>query len=367
MPSPTARVAAPPPRGCLFIPAIAADVPVRLDPSAARSRILARFCRASAAAGVPLPSGEFRGIEEVLRAQWLQQLQRCMAPQCFAGAPATPAFQVDDQSLQVVIGACADLTVYRLKPVVEALEASRPGLGWFVHGVLAAAPQHALQLYDTGFTTCLLDGLQLDLDAFSDECYARMLLSEQGDAPPPDQPVPAECIDALREQYAYWPSQLLRDVDGHAHLLGHWGGAGGCRPAQLTPARAAHWLRTHSRHAAADLVRTALALEAACRRDSKRAFAWYREDDLDSVGALCFLAWDQPAMLLEAVSHHEQNTMNGGQAEEAFARCAVLLDARAFEKRVCALARATAAYFERWGLLAKLLSFFPVWVAGHES
>ncbi|HEX2543449.1 MAG TPA: PRTRC system protein F [Ramlibacter sp.] len=347
------------PWGCLCLPAIGARVPARLARDDIRQRQLARFARAAVRCGLPLPPGAFSDLAHVVTAQWSAYLAQRYPTHTFDALAGAPVVEIDDHGLRVVIHAQSHLNAYQLQPVIAPLEAQAPGLGWFVESVLAQASAHGLQVYDMGMAGYMLEVFHGDLDDFSDAAYARAILREQGDTVP-DGPIPAGTLEELRAQYGFWPSDLLAEVGGHAHLLGAW--HEGQPKRRVLAARAAHrWLRTHREHPGAVVVDAALRLRRAFANDRDRAFLWQGQDDgTETLGAMCFLAWDSPELLFEAVQHWEENQYNGGMAVEAFARSGVL-PAEASDTELQALVRSLRAYLHRWALLAQLLAHFPVW------
>lgn len=309
-----------------------------------------------------MPTGEFLTIEEVVKAQWTQHLER-FPDGVFAGVRGEPTISVTDTSLCVVIGACTSLNVYQLKPVVEQLEAAAPGLGWFLQGALQEANYHGHEQYEMSRVTYILDGLHWDMDEFTDQAYARRLLEDQG-VEPPDGEIPEETMESLRADYSFWPSEILDEVEGHEHLLG----MSSKQPKRLKPVAVRQWLLQNADHPLAEAVSVGLDLLKACAADRERKFVWNgQEDDLDSLGALCFVCWDNPNLLLEAISHYEQNQYNGGQCVEAFARHVLDLTGTVTDTQLRTFARTAADYFNRWALLGKLLSNFPTWEDDDET
>ncbi len=233
----TAPVPRAAPPGCFYIPAIDAAIPDKLCQDVKRGQMLARFATVAADAGVPLPEGTFLSIEEVAAAQWQQWFQRSFPADAFRGLVGAPVLRVTDEVLQVVIGAKSNLDVYRLKPVIEKMESTAPGLGWFVHSVINLASCHAHEIYDMSRASYMMDAYYWDMDEFSDEAYARLVMQHEGQDPP-NGPIPPETLAQLRTEYRYWPSDVLKDVDGHAHLLGHVPAPNYVKPPTLTPAKA---------------------------------------------------------------------------------------------------------------------------------
>lgn len=311
---------------------------------------------------MPLPEGGFLTIEQVLAAQWNQFLASRYPSGTFEALAATPVVEIDDAFLRIIMYAQSHLNAYQLQPVIEPLEAETTGLGWFVEAVLTQASGHGLLLYDMGMASYMLEVFHADLEEFTDQAYARALLLQNGrQLPRRGRPLPQQTIDQLREQYGFWPSDLLADVGGHAHLLRQGYVPAAARPKVLSARGAARWLANHSGHALSGAVAAAIALQGALARDPQRAFSWNGEvDETETLGALGFVAWQQPQLLFEAVQHFEENQHNGGMAVEALARRILpLADASAAQLR--ALARGTVAYLHRCALLARLLACFPIW------
>ena len=225
------------PPGFFYFPAIDTAIPDKLCQDVKRGQMLARFATVAADAGVPLPEGTFLSIEEVAAAQWQQWFQRSFPADAFRGLVGAPVLRVTDEVLQVVIGAKSNLDVYRLKPVIEKMESTAPGLGWFVHSVINLASCHAHEIYDMSRASYMMDAYYWDMDEFSDEAYARLVMQHEGQDPP-NGPIPPETLAQLRTEYRYWPSDVLKDVDGHAHLLGHVPAPNYVKPPTLTPAKA---------------------------------------------------------------------------------------------------------------------------------
>jgi len=350
--------------GSFLIPALDPDIPVLISQGRRRQQVLARLAKATAAKGVPLPQGTFNNIEDVVREQWSQMLNSCLPADATAFTPARPAVVVTDDHLQVVIGSSPTLSLYRLKPVVESLETASPGLGWFVHSVLELATYHGHEIYDMRMVAYLIDMHHSEMNEFTDQAYARAVLAHEGQTYP-EGDLSDEVMAELRDQYSFWPSDLLEGVDGHAHLL--WWSAKG-KPKVLPEAAVRKWLATHKRHKGASVVGTALELYKAFKKDKQRSFIWNGgEDETETVGALGFVAWDDPRVLLEAVQHHEEMVLNGGQGEEAFARYRMPIDEEVSDAQLRRFVSDSVDYFNRWGLLVRLLSHFPIWESDDET
>ncbi|TWO71491.1 PRTRC system protein F [Caenimonas sedimenti] len=361
--------------GCFCLPALDEAIPTELTNERGRRRSLARFAQASEKIGVPLPSGTFTSIEQMLEAQWSGYATSVFAHLSEELAPAKPYVTVRDDRLEVAIGACSGLSVYRLKPVIEALEAAEPGIGWFVHSVLDKCRVHGHEIYDLALAGYVFYG-HIDMHEFTDEAYARALLWEEGVEPPEDGPLPPDQIEEMRGNYGMWPSDTIADAGGFKHLYGYVAvetgpksarGETDRRPKVASDTKVRQWLRANGGHQLQPAVDVALRLKTALAMDKDRAFVWhsprdpYQGEDWDPMGALALLTWDDPGLLIEAVEHHEQNLMNGGQAIEAFARTSLPLSAATRLTKLVDLASDTKQYLQRWSLLAELLSHLPLW------
>jgi PRTRC genetic system protein F len=363
-----ALAALPAPTGGLYIPTLDEVVPARFSKDLQRSQTLARFAKAAECAGVPLPSGTFLTIEQVVAEQWTQFLATNYQLGIFDGLAGAPALTVSDERLEFVINSESTLNAFQLKPVVEALEAAACGLGWFVESVLFAASCHGHQMYDLGMVSYMVEVFHYDMEEFSDRGYARALLINNGDAVPPAlDAITQEMIDELKDQYNFWPGDLIEDAGGHVHLLRQGHVPGQKSPKVMSERQAAKWLKAHRQHKFAGAVDAAIRLHKALQKDPLREFVWSRHDDeTEPLGAMCFLCWEDPTLLFEAVSHYEQNQYNGGEAVEAFARRVADL-ADATDEDLQDVAVTTVEYFNRWALLGKLLSHFPIWEDDDET
>ena len=351
--------------GLFALPAISQEIPVVIEEASERSRVMARFALASEAQGLQLPGGNFIRLEEVVAQQWTLHLNS-IADRFGETLLGSPSLVVTDEDVTVLIGARAGIDTFRLKPVIEALEQSLPGLGWFVVDVLSTARCSGLFFYDMTMVAYHLDYRLSDLDEFTDEAYARVILSEEGTRDYDDESeVPPEQIEEMREAYQFWPSYILDAVGGHIHLLGLGGIAISKKTpskprARITSARVKKWLKENAEDAGASCIRAALELSKALAAKDSPDFSFYvRGDDVESVGAMCFIAWDDPDMVWEAVGHAEEMSYNSGDVVEAYARKTYPLSGGITDQQLAELVNDTKGFLNRWHLLEKLVSHFP--------
>jgi len=358
-------------QSCFILPRLEPTIPVRLSTDGSMGRTLARLVQLACDAGVPVPKGNgFESIEQVLQAQWQSYLESAMPDvqhlQLLAGEPKIRVF---DRRLEFAMEATSRLNVFQLKPVITDLERAKAGLGWYVAKVLSHGHAHGHAFYDMAVAANGLPYQFQELDSFTDEAFARYLIQyEEGEDDAEE--ISAERMEQLRQHYTFWPSEISAALDGNTHLLdGPYYDASW--PALLKRAEAKKWLQRHPNHTRAQVVACALALDEACELDRDHAFvySWASlaqthdeevDDGEEAIGAAAFVAWDDPSMLIELVEHHEQYILNG-QGGTDYARCWIPLGRPDQDELMYRLVTATAAYFRRWGLVARLLSHFPIW------
>ena len=351
--------------GLFALPAISQEIPVVIEEASERSRVIARFALASEAQGLQLPGGNFTRLEEVVAQQWNLHLES-IADHFGETLLGCPSLVVTDEDMTVLINARAGIDTFRLKPVIEALEQSLPGLGWFVADVLGSARCTGLFFYDMTMVAYHLDYRLSDLDEFSDQAYARVILAEEGDREYEDETeVPPEQIEEMRQSYQFWPSQILEAVGGHVHLLGLGGIAISKKTAsiprkRLSKARVRKWLKENAEDTGASCIRAALDLSKALEAKDSPDFSFYvRGDDVESIGAMCFVAWDDPEMVWEAAGHAEEMAYNSGDVVEAYARKTYPLIGGITDQQLAELVKDTLGFLNRWHLFEKLVSHFP--------
>lgn len=340
--------------GIFSLPRLQPEIPLVLTRSGQRALMLARFVRAAQEIGVPLPEGNFASIEQVAAAQWQSFISTSCDPRIMDLLAGAPRIEVTDQHFRFWVDARSNLNVFQEKPVIEALESAKAGLGWYVHDVITGGHGHGLGLYDIEVATYY--GMPYhyhEMDEFTDREYARWILQDEGRDP---SELTDELLKDMRGDYTYWPSDILETLGGHGHLMR---ATGFKHPKCLKQKDVRAWLARNRRHHLAAVVDAALRLDAEWGADKERTFCFSLESGGDSIGAPAFLTWDDPDLLVELIQHHEETIYNGGEGYEAFAVATLSSDAPDRDLRELALA--SVSYFKRWALLAECLSHFPVW------
>ena len=147
-----ALAALPAPTGGLYIPTLDEVVPARFSKDLQRSQTLARFAKAAECAGVPLPSGNFLTIEQVVAEQWTQflatnyqlgiferKLARGQQVEDILAVNAAPGFSEHHSGLALDIGAPDE-------PPAEASFERTPAFEWLGeragdHGLAMSYPR----------------------------------------------------------------------------------------------------------------------------------------------------------------------------------------------------------------------------------
>lgn len=346
--------------GTFVLPGIASDVPLTLGTLSNAYQLLARFSLAAEQAGFELPGGDFINVESTVKQQFQGWLDKQITPTAHQLLGGQPNIEVNDQQVLFYMQAPSNLEVVRLSPVIEALEAKVPGLGWYVNHVIEQAPGHGMNIY--GPSLMGYQAMYYLQEAESDEEFVIARYEEEHGEPPASEDIP-KLTEQYRQDHAYFPSDVLAQVGGHCHLLGWSTGLNKVKRLSSRQAMRAVKTATLSK-ALQQCVQDALDLDRLFRRDKERTFCWDGSDDVEPMGAVCFVAWDEFSLLAEMAEHYEQDLYNGGQAIEWLTRLSV--SASASPEELKQMARHVRSYFERWNALGKLLSNFPA-VQGEEN
>lgn len=317
--------------GTFVLPEIHSEIPSAFGKDSIRKQALAKFALATEQIGIPLPGGEFTSIEKILAQQWQDHLGKTLNEHARTHLKVLPEIIATDESLEVIMTARSELNTYRLKPIVEKLEKVVPGLGWYVQETISRVRAHGIEIYDS---LLLAYALEYNYEgAETDEEYVRILMENEGEDSA-DQELTDEVIARYKENYSWFPSDILKELDGHRRLLG-WAplkGAGQVRTKTLSRRQAINSLRNRKlKGKLRECVNDAIQLDRLLAVDKKSDVHWHEVDDADLIGAACFIAWDRPNLLWEQIEHHETNLYNGGMAYEALGKASISIDADAAE------------------------------------
>ena len=317
---------------------------------------LAKFSLAMEKLGLPLPGGLFTNPAKILKEQLHNWLEAQIGPSARAILNGAPHISATVEGMVFSMGATTDLELIKLKPLVETLESHHAGLGWYAVAVIERASVRGNGLYTPG--SMAYHAQSYFHGAESDREFVTEMRAMEGMDAPTDEEMP-ELLERALDDYGYLPSSLLASVDGHAHLLGWQPAEGAPRVVRLKRAEVvARLKRLELPQQLLQCVNDAMALDALLQKHNT-VYAPGRlhyEEDMEPIGAACFVAWDNPDLLFELAGHFEEDAYNCGTASENL----VLLEVKAgaspteFER----FARLVRDYFLQWNALGNLLAHF---------
>jgi PRTRC genetic system protein F len=129
----------------------------------------------------------------------------------------------------------------------------------------------------------------------------------------------------------------------------------------LDTARVSKWLNSQEPSTTmTQCVQAAIALRKALDAKGSPDFSFHTgADEVEPVGAMCFLAWDDPSILWDAAGHSEEMAYNSGEVLEAFARRTYPLGNGISDQQLADLVKDTKGFLKQWHLLEQLVSHFP--------
>jgi PRTRC genetic system protein F len=315
--------------GFWCIPAISDDIPLVLTSTGTVAPLhIAAFALEGHALGVALPRGKFTDPKHSLQRQWEQYIKG----ECGPDDPVNLNLQVavDEDRLRVLVSADPSLNIFRLKPVIERINAIDPKVGWFVYDAVKKASHEGYPIYQI---SDIADFAQMlwHQDCVTDAELAQQLRENEGTR---------DSMKTLRETYTFpWPSDMAKAVDGHEWMLMRYSfsrKAGRMVPTAKKPKSAtlaqAEAFAKHSR-APADLRKVVTAaielIDEINRKDSAMRTiprvkpadledSSYLDDDsyINPYGAACMVVWDDPTLMVDALEHWESSEMQDGYATE---------------------------------------------------
>jgi len=345
--------------GTFVLPRVSSEVPLVIGGEAIAYQSLAKFSLAAEKVGMALPGGPFTKLETIVKDQIQGWLEKQIGPKARETLRGQPSLIANSDGIEFFMNALSDLELLRLKPIVDALEANVAGLGWYVVDVIEKSHGRGIGLYSPA--SMGYHSYHYFCGAESDEEFVKQMraqVGEDGEENPSPEKM-EELIEQARNDYAYLPSSMLNSVDGHAHLLGWASPEGKPKRKYLKSKHVASLLKkTDLWEPLRQCVLDAIALDR-IYSTSKGAYSWdfsNDEDEMEPIGAACFIAWNSADMLFELIQHHEENTYNSGTAIECLCRLKVAAGAtpEEFEN----FARMLRTYFLQWNALGILLSHF---------
>lgn len=297
------------------LPGLAADIPMIINLRGDHDALAAGFILASEDAGVPLPTKTNGTLLEVLGRQWQQYIRSKTADLNRDYSDVEMCITLASDSLAISVRTESVVRTYRVKPLVQRLERVKPGLGWYIYDMFSQLYSRGLHFMDMSWYTWFTE--RFGTSPGTDEELAQTILEEQfGDDTeylPFDASRMEEYREALQDFMPAWPSEVVKALDGYAHLAGLPAGKGAkSKPKKLS--------KTVFRRLAADktlprkvseALKAAVALEA---QINKIECGLLTPDDGDRV-PLFLLAWDEPHIMWNIANSMLDDSMNSGVLE----------------------------------------------------
>ena len=277
---------------------------------------LAMFSLEAHRHGVGLPGGTFRTVEKTLVAQW----DKFIKSLTLSNDPLNVElqFKVEPEALVARVVCESRITTLRLKPLVEALNALQPGLGWWVFDVAARSDRDMFPMYSiSGFETLLRTDMWLD--SFSDQA----VLDRMNECCEEEQ-----TMEQLKDESSVlWPSDLIDSVDGHLWMLKvhdlpeeQRACAANQKPSLATLEEVSAFLNSRAPSELVAATKDFLMLHQELERSESqiklgtREFSEESMYDMETMGASCVLVWDDHALPWDLIEHAEQREMECGEA-----------------------------------------------------
>lgn len=305
----------PPAWQAFALPGLAADIPMIINLGGDHDVLTAGFILASEDAGVPLPANTNGTLLEVLGRQWQQYIRSKTADLSRDYSDVEMSITLASDSLALSVRTENVARTYRVKPLVQRLERIRPGLGWYVYDMFCGIYSRGLHYLDMSWYSWFTE--RYGASPGTDEEVAKTILEEQfyedTEYLPFDASRMEEYREALQDFLPAWPSEVVKDLDGYAHLAGLPVGKGAkSKPKKLS--------KTAFRKLAADktlprkvseALKAAAALEAQINKIEGGVLT---PEDGDRV-PLFLLAWDSPHIMWNIANSMLDDSMNSGVLE----------------------------------------------------
>lgn len=340
------------------LPILSGEIPTQMGTGHLTDLTLAKLSIASNRCGMTWPAGADPKLDLLVKNQWENHLNQSFGRSLGELLGGAPEIAVETNRITFTNRAVPNINVFAAKTLVMELEAETKGLGWYVYETATRGSSHGLHIYDTSLILYHFYA-RYELNEFNDHDFAHAVLEEEGR----DEEITEELIEELKEQYSYWPSDVLKDFEGAEHLFNPYSSQN--RPKVLNAPKVKRWLKNHPQHRLAPCVADALTLDAMLSEADSKLFGWC-DQETTQIGATCILCWSDPSLLFEAVQEYEQMEYSCGDAEEAYARIELTIPDTQTCDGLEPFTKSVTGYIKRWHQLEKLMSHFPL-VEGYES
>lgn len=309
------------------------------------SQQLASFGLKAHSSGVRLPSGRFDNLAHTLAGQWTEYASKQVGP--VDTLSAVLYLRTTESHLELSLACEQHIPVLRLKPVVEALNAAHPGMGWLVAKAVTDLVADYFPVYTPGAVRWFAEYVWHQ-GCSTDEDLMEQIRSEYS----PEEVGDLQTLEDFKDRWPHpWPSDFVADVEGHTFLFGD-------KTWPKLPTRAA--ARAFCGRKDVDPGLRACVKDAlAALQDfgkKKHICSDFDHPDDGSVGSTALVVWDDSHLAIETVEHHEQQCYEASEGSEIqFTYRAPLED----DEAITQLVRKTKALVKRFALASRLLSHFP--------
>lgn len=271
-----------------------------------------------------LPGGKFTTTHKTIQTQFGKYVEAV----CGKASPLALHLSITVKGGNIIatVSSSSDGELLRMKPLIEALNSAREGLGWWAYETASSAKQDRYQIYRPQDLYDFLEGTNC-FTKFSDQGVIDEYNEMNGESLTTREEVEAE-------YQFFWPSDLINSVDGHTWLLdaheydedSRKSVPVGIKPRIASLADAEQFVGDSTspselKDAVADLIalhhelhRTDTRLKNATPADCNEC------DDYEPeiYGAACILVWDEAGFALELIQHNEVHLMEGESTDSWF-------------------------------------------------
>lgn len=337
--------------GVWCLPSLSPLVPLRVQDGASKANSsLAKFILAANSAGVPVVGENFTDLQVTITQQWSTYLRANGDSDNVL--PMQLSIEAHPELVHVEVTPESVIPLFRLKPMVEKLNAYRAGLGWWAWFLIEDAG-FCYPMYSFSFQrhAAYFAGW---FDGDSDEGAAEFIRENQA---------VNGTVAELQEQFSgVWPSHFAAAAGGHGWMYGVKEGASQHRPRRMTLKEAKEVLKACSDPEIQSVVAAGLDLCNASRRH--RLGEWdqshgdvpdgHEMEGLDALGSTCFVVWDTPEVCMEVVEHSER-WLQESEYRDSFRTWRISTED---PKAMRAGVRALKAFIDLHSCLGRFMSFF---------
>lgn len=337
--------------GAWCLPSLSPLVPLRVQDGASKANSsLAKFILAAHSAGIPVVGENFTDLQVTVTQQWGAYLRH--NGDSDNSLPMELSIETHPGLVHVEVTPQSVIPLFRLKPMVEKLNAHHEGLGWWAWFLVEEAG-FCYPMYSFSFQrhSAYFAGW---FDGDSDE--------EAADAIRQDHGVNGT-LSELQEQFSgVWPSHFAEAAGGHGWMYSVKEGAFQHRPRRMSQKEVEEVLKACRDTEIQALVTAGLTLCKATSR--KRIGEWdqyhglvpegHELEGLEPLGSTCFVVWDSPEVCMEVVEHSERWLQESEYRESLRTWRISTDDPKAMRNGV----RALKAFIDLHSHLGKFMSFF---------